>query len=169
MIGLRTAVPRPALREFVRVFAQREVHQFESGADVVFEPVPARLEQTLEFQFGIPFNVIQEVGYIGPTPRQAIVGAYVGGGAEIELRPGVISFAVFFRPTGLSRLFGIPMRELSHCAFDAASVTRLAIPLRDQLAVCATFENRVRTMEGVLLGMASRVPPKEMMARVAEL
>ena len=78
MIALRTALPKPALREFVRVFAQREVHPFESGALLAFEPIPARLEQMIEFQFGVPYSVHHLAGYELTTPRQAIIGAQVG-------------------------------------------------------------------------------------------
>ena len=168
MIALRTALPKPALQEFVRIFAQREVHPFESGAPLILEPVPARLEQLLEFQFGVPYTVHHSLGYDLTTPRQAIVGAQVGGCAQIELSPGVISFGVFFRPAGLSRLFALPVREISHRSCDAALISNLVVHLRDRLAECATFEQRVQTMEVVLLGMAARVPGIEIMVAVAE-
>jgi AraC-like DNA-binding protein len=168
MIVVRTAFPNPALREFVRVFAQREVHPFTSGVTAVFEPVPARLEQMLEFELGTPFIVHHVAGHDEWTPTQTVIGAQVKGCARIELTPGVISFAIFFRPTGLSRLFGVPVRELSHQDYDAALISKLAIPLRDRIAECITFENRVHTVEEILLGMAARVPGKERMVAVAE-
>jgi AraC-like DNA-binding protein len=167
MIALRTALPKPALREFVRVFAQREVHPFESGALFVFEPIPARLEQMLEFQFGVPYSVHHLAGYELTTPRQAIIGAQVGS-SQIELRPGVISFGIFFRPAGLSRLFGIPLHEITHRSYDAASVSNPIISIRDRAAECVTFEERVRVIEGFLIEMAARAAGKETMLAVAE-
>jgi AraC-like DNA-binding protein len=167
MIALRTALPTPALREFVRVFAQREVLPFESGAPLVFEPIPARLEQMLEFQFGVPYTVHHWAGYELTTPRQAIIGAQVGG-SQIELRPGVISFGIFFRPSGLSRLFGIPFHEITHRAYDAALVSNPIVSIRDRAAECVTFEERVRVIEDFLVVMAARVPGKETMLAVAE-
>ena len=167
MIALRTALPTPALREFVRVFAQREVHPFESGALFVFEPIPARLEQMLEFQFGVPYSVHHLAGYELTTPRQAIIGAQVGS-SRIELRPGVISFGIFFRPTGLSRLFGIPLHEITHQSYDAASVSNPIVSIRDRAAECVTFEDRVRVIEGFLIEMAARAAGKETMLAVAE-
>jgi AraC-like DNA-binding protein len=167
MIALQTALPKASLREFVRVFAQREVHPFESGALFVFEPIPARLEQMLEFQFGVPYRVHHLAGYELTTPRQAIIGAQVGG-SQIELRPGVISFGIFFRPSGLSRLFGIPLHEITHRAYDAGLVSNPIVSIRDRAAECVTFEERVRVIEDYLIEMAARVPGKETMLAVAE-
>jgi AraC-like DNA-binding protein len=168
MIALRTALPGPPLREFVRVFAQREVHPFDSGTGHVVEPVPARLEQLLEFQFGNPYTVHHSLGHDLTTPRQAVIGAQVGGCASIELKPGIISFAVFFQPAGLSRLFSIPVREMSHRNYDAALVCRQIPALRDRVGECLTFEARVGVMEDFLTGMAARVRGKETMIAVAE-
>jgi AraC-like DNA-binding protein len=168
MIALRTALPIPSLREFVRVFAQREVHPSNSGADHLVEAVPARLEQLLEFQFGSPYTVHHSLGYDLTTPGQAVIGAQVGGCASIELRPGVISFGVFFQPAGLSRLFSIPMRELSHRNYDAALVCRQIPELRDRVGECLTFEARVGVMENFFTGMAAGARGKEPMVAVAE-
>src|ERR1700761_1451395 len=83
MITLHTATPSAALRGFVRVYAQREVTSFLPGAVWVTEPVPARLEQTLEFQLGAPFTVHLPQGDL-TTPEQVIVGAHVYGAAQID-------------------------------------------------------------------------------------
>ena len=168
MIALRTAVPRPALREFVRVYAQREVTSFHSGAASVIETVPARLEQTLEFQFGVPFKVHLPPGRELTTPEQVVVGAHVSGAAHIELRPGIVSFAVFFMPTGLSRLFRIPVSEISRQNHDAAMVLGRMRTLREQLGACARFEERVQVMEEVLLALAGRARERTLMATVAD-
>jgi AraC-like DNA-binding protein len=168
MIALRTAFPNPTLREFVRFYAQREVHPFESGATSVFEPIPARLEQILEFQFGVPFKVHHSEGHHQRTPAQAVVGAHVRGCAQIELTSGVVSFGVFFRPTGLSRLFGIPVRDMANRNYDAALIPAMAKPLRDQLAESVTFEERVHTMERFLLRLTARALGKARMVVVAE-
>jgi len=168
MIALRTAIPRAALRGFVRVFAQREVTRFHSGAASIVEPIPARLEQTLEFQFGVPFTVHHARGHVFATPDQAVVGAQVTGVSQIDLGPGVVSFAVFFTPTGFSRLFGVPVNEMSHRNHDAAMLPGKIRALRDRLGACATFELRVQVMEEVLLALAARARERTLMARVAD-
>ena len=168
MIALRTAFPKPALREFVRFYAQRDLGPFEPGMETICEPVPARLEQTLEFQFGIPFKVHLSESHAFETPGQSVVGAYAQGSARIELRPGVISFAVFFQPTGLSRLFGIPLRDITSYNYDAALVSNDLARLRDRLAECAVFERRVQIVERFLLRLAALAPGKSTMLAVAD-
>ena len=166
MIALHTAIPSAALREFVRVYAQREVSSFESGALCVVEPVPARLEQTLEFQLGNPFTVHLSSGDL-TTPEQVIIGAQVES-SEIDLRPGIISFAIFFTPTGLSQLFGIPVSEMSRRNYDAALVSCRMRTLREHLGACRTFDARVQVMEDTLLPLAARSRKRSLMTRVAD-
>lgn len=167
MIALHTAAPSAALRGFVRVYAQREVTSFLSGADCVTEPVPARLEQTMEFQLGTPFTVHLSNGDL-TTPEQVIVGGYANGEAAIDLRPGIISFAIFFLPTGFSQLFGIPVSEMSERNYDAATVVRMTRGLREHLGACKTFEQRVRVVEAVLLPLAARARKRPLMTMVAD-
>jgi len=167
MIALHTATPGAALREFVRVYAQREVTSFESGAVSVAEPIPARLEQTLEFEFGVPFTVHLQGGDL-TTPEQVIIGAHVNGAAQIDLRPGIISFAVFFTPTGFSQLFRIPVSEMSQRHHDAALVSCMTRTLREHLGACTTFDERVRVMETALLPLAARVKNRPLMTMVAD-
>ena len=168
MIALHTAIPSAALKGFVRVYAQREVSSFESGAVCVAEPVPARLEQTLEFQLGVPFTVHLSEGDL-TTPEQVVVGAHVKGAvAKIDLRPGIVSFAVFLMPTGISQLFGIPVSEMSQRNYDAALVSGLMRALREHLGACTTFEQRVRVMEDALLPLAARSRKRTLMSVVAD-
>lgn len=167
MITLQTATPSAALRQFVRVYAQREVTAFESGAICVTETVPARLEQTLEFQFGVPFTVHLLHGDL-TTPEQVIVGAHVNGVAQIDLRPGTVSFAVFFMPTGLSQLFGLPVSEMSNRNYDAALVLNMTRTLREHMGACTTFEDRVRVMEHSLLPLAARTRNRPLMTAIAD-
>jgi AraC-like DNA-binding protein len=167
MIALQTATPSAALRGFARVYAQREVTSFLSGAVWVTEPVPARLEQTLEFQLGAPFTVHLPQGDL-TTPEQVIIGAHVNGTAQIDLCPGVISFAIFLMPTGLSQLFGFPVSEVSQRNFDAAMVLGMTRGLRERLGACATFEQRVRVVEDALLPLAARARRRTLMTMVAD-
>ena len=61
--------PCAALQQFVRVYAQRTVSRFEqAGEKTPTETIPARLEQTLEFQFGEPFDVFIP----GTSPEQPL-------------------------------------------------------------------------------------------------
>jgi len=167
MIALHTATPCAALRRFVRVYAEREVTSFLSGPGCVKELVPARLEQTLEFQLGLPFTVHLPDRHL-TTPEQVIVGAYVNAAAQIELWPGTKSFAVFFVPTGFSQLFGIPVSEMSQRNYDAAMVVGVTRALREHLGACTSFEQRVRVIEDALLPLAACARKRPLMTAVAE-
>jgi len=168
MIALHTARPNPILQEFVRVYAQREVSPSESRAEVLVETIPARLEQILEFQFGESFHVFHWEGHSEFTPKVAVIGAQVQGCSRIELRPGIHSFGVFFRPAGFSRLIGLPVRELAHRNYDGALISRLLPKLWGQLAECVTFSQRVRVIEKALLSFATSALPIEPMIDMAE-
>lgn len=168
MIEVHTAIPHVRLREFVRIYAQREVSAEELGREVIVEPIPARLEQTLEFQFGERFNVQHWEGYDELTPDEAIIGAQVRGVTKIELRPGVISFGIFFSPVGFSRLFGLPVTDLTGKAYDAALVSKLFSSVRLRLADCVTFPGRVQIIEEMLFRFAGRLQGKDTMVTIAE-
>jgi AraC-like DNA-binding protein len=151
---LRFRAATSKLREFVRAYAQRDLH---IGDLVLTESCPARLEQDLEFQFLTPFRVVRSDGITLMTPRIALVGAHTHGGAEISLSQSVQTFAVFFQPAGFSRLFGIPVREMSNCVYAGDSVSgRCLTRLWHQLAEAGTFERRVQITEGMLLKFAER-------------
>jgi AraC-like DNA-binding protein len=168
MIALRTARPNPILQEFVRVYAQREVGPSESRTEVLVETIPARLEQILEFQFGEPFHVLHWRGHSELTPKVAVIGAQVQGCSRIELKTGIHSFGVFFRPAGFSRLIGLPVSELAHRNYDGPLISRLLSKLWDQLAECGTFHQRVRVIEEALLSLVGSALPKEPMIDMAE-
>jgi AraC-like DNA-binding protein len=168
MIAMRTAIPGLCMQEFVRVYAEREVGPFEPGASALIEAIPARLEQLVEFQFGVPYTVFHRNGNNLITPTQAVVGAQMGGCSHIELLPGVVSFGVFFKPTGFSRLFGLPVCELTDRNFDAALISKLFSGIREILAECPTFEKRVSVIETLLQPMARQAQPTEAAIAAAE-
>ena len=102
------------------------------------------------------------------TPSQAIVGAQVHGDSRIEMDAGVVSFAVFFRPCGLSRLLGIPVREFTGTAYDAALVLKQFQHIGEHLADYGSFEERVSLMENLLFMLAKRTPQKTQTLAIAE-
>ena len=148
MHQLHTSLASHHLGAFVRVYAQREV---ESAGHTIVEPIPARLEQTLEFQFGEGFGVHHADGRNRPAYPVNLIGANSRGGWEVILRGRIVSFAIFFQPDGFSRLFGVPMAKLSDQAYDASDVLgRSAGSLWDQLAASPSFRQRVEVTERFL-------------------
>lgn len=147
----------------MRVYAQRET----GGADsVIIEPCPARLEQILEFQFGEPISCIQAGNHRAMHPGM-IIGA-LAQPCSISLPGGTISFGIFFHPTGLSRLLGIPMKEISLEAYDVQDVaSQLLGSLHNQLGECRSFAERVLVVEAFLLQRAVLVSPPTPIEEVA--
>jgi AraC-like DNA-binding protein len=153
------------LSALVRVYAQRDVG---AGETHLIEPVPARLEQTLEFQFGNSFEVSFADGRRHRAPESVVVGAYPIGGCTIALKKGVSSFAIFFQPTGFSQVFGVPIVELSSRFYDARAVLGKSIScLHQQLADEVSFQGRVRLAEDFLLKRAAKGTVNDSMTRAA--
>ena len=148
----------PDLQPFVRAYAQREI--FDLSAPVI-ERVPARLEQTLEFQFGEHFEVANATRreFVG---RITVVGSYTEGGLAIALKNKILSFGIFFQPVGLSRLFRIPPSQISNRSLDAVEVLPAGMErLHDQLAALCSFPSRVAAVELFLRIHAARLSARD--------
>jgi AraC-like DNA-binding protein len=153
MHNLRCQPASPDLRPFVRAYAQREIFDLPGP---ISAPIPARLEQTLEFQFGEHFEVFNTTRSDRTRPI-TLVGSQTEGGWAIALKNKILSFGIFFQPVGFSRLLGIPPVELSNRAFDAADILPSAIrQLHDQLAACVSFSSRVAVVEQFLRSLVAR-------------
>jgi len=152
---LLIAPSSPHLKEYVRTYAQRDVAFSESP---IVQPVPATLENVIEFEFlGMPI-----VEYVDEEPfssyRTALIGAQTSRRANVRFNCDIESFGIFFEPFGLWQLFGIPTGELVNQGFAAEDV--LGKPIRDlweQLAEIRSFQHRVDTVEQFLSAMLVRV------------
>ncbi len=117
----------------------------------MLEPVPARLEPTLEFQFGDPLGVYLSDGRRLPCPEAVIVGAQTRCAVTIQLRGKIQSFGVFFRPSGFFQLFGIPMSDLVDRSYDASTaIGSWLTQLRSRLAERPRFQDRAAIIDKVL-------------------
>src|SRR5580692_4541427 len=72
MHTLNSSAPCPALKPYVRAFAQRALDR--SSADVV-QTMPASLEQVLQFEFGELSQIELDDGQRFTTYRMEIVGS----------------------------------------------------------------------------------------------
>jgi AraC-like DNA-binding protein len=153
MHELRCQPASPDLQPFVRAYAQREIFDLPGP---VSAPIPARLEQTLEFQVGDHFEVFHATRSDRTRPV-TLVGSQTEGGWTIMLTNKIISFGIFFQPVGFSGLFGIPPVELSNRAFDAVDILPSGIrQLHDQLGACVSFSSRVAVVEQFLRALVAR-------------
>jgi len=149
MHELYSCAPRPDLRTYVRAFAQRRV---EEGSPEVIEPVPARLEQALNFEFGV--RPIAELGEASRSTiaRVSVVGPSAYRPFSLHLQGGVESFVIFFQPLAFWQLFRLPTSALVNKYYDGFDVLgREAPQLWNRMAEAATFAGRVKIAEEYLL------------------
>ncbi len=157
MNTLQSAVPCPALREFVRAFAQRTTGATEVP---VMQLVPSSLEVVLGFEFGSLFTVDYRDGSSEPAHRIALVGSHCSPNATLALGSGVESFAIFLQPTALQRLLAIPTHHVADRSYPAVDVLGSGVDaLWSLLAHATSFEQRVRLSETYLLRLLHDAEP----------
>jgi AraC-like DNA-binding protein len=154
-VSVQSAHPSDALRKYVRAYAQRDMRII--GAAVV-EPVPPRLEQLLEFEFGDPFPVCFCDGQRMLCPKYVVIGLQTKLRAEIVLTGQIHSFAIFFQPSGFWQLFGIPIANFINQAYEAQSVLGTQVRSLWNRMGETSFSGRVAIVEEFLLKVAARVP-----------
>ena len=140
---LMSTHPRPELRPYVRAYAQRVVG---TNDPVSVESVPAQLEQILNFELGVMPGIFHRD--VKLTDVALIGGAQTSFSGQLDLRPGVESFAVFFQPAGWSLLFDVPVCELTNRFVDAHAIIGSDIrALWNRLGDMSNFEARVRIVD----------------------
>jgi AraC-like DNA-binding protein len=144
--------PAPALQQHVRFYCQREV-RLESAAAIV-HPVPARAAPMIEFIFGDRFKVQSSSSAAAATAFSGVVvGLQTFRRVELVMRGTLDAFSVFFQPSGLHRLFGVPMHELTNHHYEARAVLGAPVSqLEQRLGACGSFEERVQIADHFLLG-----------------
>jgi len=157
MHGIRLIRPAPQLRGCVRFYAQREVQI--PGAAVVF-PVPARAAPLLEFVFGDRMDVsYRPQSQVQTCPRAVVVGLQTHCRVKLRLQGTIECFVILFQPTGLHRLFSIPMHELADRDYEAHSVLGAFVAqLEQHLGECRSFGERVRLTNQFLLRRCLGLP-----------
>lgn len=151
MLVVRTAIPAPALRPYVKCFGQHTAHI--DGSLVI--PLPARTEQFLMFFFRDLYLVGRQGLYV-PVPRATIVGPQTRQ-SDLRIDGHIEAFAIHFQPTGFHCLFHLHMRELTNRTLELRSVLDASSSdLERQLAAAHGFEDRKQIAERYLL---KRIPP----------
>jgi AraC-like DNA-binding protein len=151
---VRSAAVAPALKEYVRAYAQRE---FTWTGTAVVQPVPASLECVINFEFRSPSTIDYIDGTRAATHRVTVVGCHTFRRAWLRLDRTVETFAIFFTPLGLWQLLRIPNAELVNRSFDGTDVVGGQIhELWQQFAAARSFEERVCIAERYLAPLAAR-------------
>src|SRR5262249_6380163 len=126
------------------------------------------VEQILAFELGEPVDIWHSDGRHQVSGVAALCGSQSRFAAHMGLRPGTVSFGIFFQPAGIAYLFGVPMHELTDRAEDASSVLGRAIcELWHRLGESSTFEHRVQITEDFLLMQVFRVSHQNRVAAAA--
>jgi AraC-like DNA-binding protein len=165
MHTLHWAAPNHKLRGFVRAYAQRATNL----ASPLIEPIPAHLEQTLEFQFGDHYEALFANGRRERSSEVMIVGAQTERPIHIFLKGRIESFGIFFHPTAFFKLFKVPVTELTNKAYHAGCVAGWHVSrLRERLGECTSFEARVEVAEAYLLEQAKSNAAVDPITQVAD-
>jgi AraC-like DNA-binding protein len=150
---IESASPRRELREYVRAYGQREIAG--SYAEIL-QPVPASLEQILEFDFYNSPVIHYPDGKIEPAHPVAVVGPHTYPAANICFAGRVETFVIFFQPLALWQIFRIPTSEVVNRSYDGCQLLGNGIrELWYRMAENALFETRVRLVEEFLMERAA--------------
>lgn len=113
---------------------------------VVIWPIPARSIPCIEFTFGDPYLVRHVHEPLVEITRPAVlIGAKTYQRVQLESKGHVESFAIFFQPMGLQRLFSLPGAVLVNEHYEADAVLGSCFTdLRTELGEAESFSQRVQ-------------------------
>jgi AraC-like DNA-binding protein len=145
MLIVRRAPASAHLRPVVSSFTERKGHFREMSR---MRPLPARPEQILEIYLAECYRVKRTDAGFGLSPDAAVVGPMTEPRVELGFVGEIETFTIHFRPTGLSRLFGVPMDTLANDAGAVSDVLgELGRRLVDNVRRAPSFAQRVEIAE----------------------
>lgn len=158
MHSILTARPAISLQPFVSHYTQREIR---SSSVIAIEPVPARLQHMLEFQFRDRYEIRHYTSdRVEFGPPVAIVGPQTYRRVRLLMKGHMEGFAVVFKPTGFYRLFGIEMSQLVNEGYDARTVLGATISeVWHRLAEVEQFSQRIAIIEEFLSRYSASARP----------
>ena len=159
MFEIRSRKPHRALSPVISVFSERR--GFFRDLSVV-RPLHARPQQFMEFYLAEPYQVEDEGQGFSATPQSVLVGPCLSPGKRLGFLGELATFTIHFRPTGLSRLFNLPMAEIADQAFEAGDVLGPGLVHLDHaLRRARTFEARIEAAEHWLLDRVWAARPRD--------
>jgi AraC-like DNA-binding protein len=166
-VQLKQALPHPRLRAIVSGYGERRGH---FSTLKVIRPLNARADQFMEFYFRDPYRVRQSGTRFDPTYASVLVGVTSEPGKDLGILGELETFTIRFKPTGLSRLFGVPMHETVDQGIALSDILkRETAALEDALRQSTTFEERVVQAEIWLGAALDQARPLDAIDHVAGL
>ena len=163
---MRFTAPAPRLFPYLRLYAHLGGAMGSSSLDY---PVPARATPLLEFQFGNTNEVHWcNRPLVEPSRRVQVVGLQTHRRVRLRFTGNIDTFVILFQPTGLHRLFCVPMNELTNSHQEASAVLGNAIEeLADRLNEGRSFEERVQIANAYFTRRCANLDPPDRMTHAA--
>jgi AraC-like DNA-binding protein len=166
MHTIRSAIPDPRLKPFVRCFAQREM---SLQASSLAETALASLENILSFCLGCQSTTHHCSGSDAIDPVINFLGTQTRSPGWFSFTGTVLDFGIFLKPFASWQLFGIPPAEFADQKFEARALFGPWVAeLWLNLAECETFSDRVRLATKTLLPFAEHATPQTRTMAAAE-
>jgi AraC-like DNA-binding protein len=152
-VDLQTTAPHPALRRFVRYYAQRRL----LPGDNLQEPVTARLGGLMEFHFASLYRIpIRGTDRFESCAPMLVVGPITYQRLQLQADGAVEVVTVMLQPFGLHELFGVPTHVLTEHAVEGHSLLGNPISqLYARLGEAGSFTQRVQLLDQFLLAQSS--------------
>jgi AraC-like DNA-binding protein len=149
---IQTAMPRAELKDFVRVFALRDMTRTDGGST---QPNMASLEHIMAFEFGDSITIEYGPGKSMLAPKIHVRGSQTSPYGRAYFTGRHFAFGIFLRPLASWQLFRIPLATLADENFDGRDLLGNGIrTLWLRLAESKTFEQQIRLAEDYLLPFA---------------
>ncbi|MFQ4148488.1 AraC family transcriptional regulator [Arthrobacter sp. LAPM80] len=147
MRSVQSAQASPALRPFVRAFAQRTLTDTFQA-----QPMPAFLETVLHFDFNDVLTIQSADGSCEAGSPMSLVGPHTHTCTSLLFQGTIDSFAIFLEPTALWPLFRVPISTIVDTFYDSTDVLGASLStLWNVLAETTNFLDRIRISETFLL------------------
>ncbi len=149
MITVQELLPSPPLREYVRSYHYTEMHL---GSTSLFKPLTARPDQMMQFAVRQRFTVVDhQSGVKATAPDVVLVGRQTRRNVDLVATGDLTTLTVHFQPTGLYRLFHMPLTHVTDVTPDAVDVVGAEIRvLHERVEESAGPVEMVRHVEALL-------------------
>jgi AraC-like DNA-binding protein len=163
---IQIAKPRRELREFVRIFAQRDIAYTDEGFN---QDDTASLEHILAFEFGDCARIEYTNGQSKLVPPIHVVGSQISSTGCAYFTGRHDGFGIFLKPLASWQLFRIPPAAFANDNGDGRDIIGNGIhALWLNLAERNTFQQRIQVAEEYLLPFAINALPKTSVMQTAQ-